>query len=729
MQRIATEAIGKIEAAAADETIGVSARYKAIKCPGSMVGTTWAILERDGANRQVEPYLSSLGQGEAGTGVVSSPPFVIAGKTITFTLCGHDGQGGGRGENYIALINARDGKTLRKTEAPGNDAMQERSWDVSQFEGVQGRVEVHDGNNGGAYAWLGVGGIDAGPAMRVDFRQGLPADWERPEQAASIRYELVTGGIPFKRDAVAFTLIPKTGTTEFPCGFVAKRLYFLGCTVGGGKPLMTYGGIEIHYRAGSPDVFPLMYGFTLDGQDKLLSRSKAMYLHPSADPFQHYLVVRPRGEVIEEIRLVANPNRGPIPRITAITCETMAENDNLMPLPEGAPSPEEAAWIASHSISATSPDLGEIMEEIRKAHKIPSETEGQTILFRKHTLDAAFRSEGVAVADFNGDGCLDIAAGNVYYAGPDWKMHAMLGEPKEFNRYGYSDAFLCFADDINGDGATDLIVVGSPGQQTHWLANPGKVGAMWRKHLAVAATGNESPAYIDVDGDGRRELVFISDGRCALARPGDDPYRPWIIRVIAGPGDPGPGHGLGVGDVNGDGRCDVLIPNGWWEGPSSKDQLPWTFHPAPFYGGAQLCVWDFDGDGDNDVVGSSAHEYGVCWSEQTPEGWQTHKIDESISQTHALHLADVNSDGLMDLVTGKRFWAHNGHDPGSYEPAFLCWFEQKRKDGRPEWRKHEIDVASGVGLHFEVVDLNGDGLLDIATSNKKGVHCFLQARQ
>ncbi len=360
---------------------------------------------------------------------------------------------------------------------------------------------------------------------------------------------------------------------------------------------------------------------------------------------------------------------------------------------------------------------------------MPSAAAATTISFRKYKLDGAFRSEGVAVADFNGDGQLDIAAGNVYYAGPDWRMHPILGEPKEFNRNGYSDAFLCFAEDVNRDGAMDLIVVGSPGQGTHWLENPGKVGGAWKKHLAVASTGNESPAYVDLDADGRRELVFMNGGHCALARPGKDPYQPWTICVIADDGDPGAGHGLGVGDINGDARSDVLIPSGWWEGPVDKDRLPWTFHPAKLYGGAQLCVWDFDGDGDNDVVGSSPHDYGVSWCEQTPEGWRTHEVDKSISQTHALHLADINGDGLMDFVTGKRFWAHNGHDPGSYEPAALCWFEQKRKGGRPEWVKHLIDADSGIGLHLEVVDLDSDGLLDLVISNKKGVYYFRQVRK
>ena len=131
----------------------------------------------------------------------------------------------------------------------------------------------------------------------------------------------------------------------------------------------------------------------------------------------------------------------------------------------------------------------------------------------------------------------------------------------------------------------------------------------------------------------------------------------------------------------------------------------------------------------NDPTMPFLMDNGIWWCEQTPGGWRSHEIDASISQTHALHLADINGDGLTDFVTGKRFWAHNGHDPGSYEPAELCWFERKRTAGRPEWTKRQIDVESGVGLHCRVVDVDGDGLLDIVTSNKKGVHYFRQVRR
>ncbi len=698
--------------------------FQALKCPQPSAQSTWAILKRDGANREVVPYLSSLGQGEGGTGIISSPPFTISDDTITFTIRGHDGQAGKAGTNFIALVDARKGKVLKKTAAPGNDVLQERTWEVKDLKGKEVRVEVHDGNRTGAFAWLGVGKIDAGSAMTVDFSRGMPALWRRSERDAALRYEIVSGGIPFRRNAAVYNLIPDKGHVEIPCGFTAKQLFLLGCTVGLARPMKICGGVELHYQSGAVDIVPLMVGFTLDNQNKLLSSAPSIHLHSSGNPFQYYVPLALRDEPLETIRLVANPTPASIPRITAITVETNAKSPQLTALPTTQTSAAEQAWINAHSVSADTLTKNHIIEQIRSAYRLatPPVT---TVRFKKITVDSAFRSEGVSVADFNGDGTLDIATGNQNYLGPNWKIQPLFVKPKAFPLASYSDSFLCFNDDINGDGALDLIVVGFPGQTTHWLENPGKSGGTWKKHLAVKATGNESPAYTDVDGDGRRELLFMSGSRFAMAKPPADPTEPWTIQMIAGPKDPGAGHGLGTGDINGDGITDVLSPNGWWQGPGKATQEPWQFHKQAFFGGAQLCVADLDGDGDNDVLGSSPHAYGIAWTEQTADGWEQHLIDDEDSQTHAIHLADINGDGLIDFVTGKRFWAHNGHDPGSYQRAVLCWYEQKRIS-KPIWIKHEIDGNSGVGLHFQILDLDNDGLLDIVTSNKKGVYVFQQ---
>ena len=365
-----------------------------------------------------------------------------------------------------------------------------------------------------------------------------------------------------------------------------------------------------------------------------------------------------------------------------------------------------------------------------------------TVHFEKFRLDDRYRSEGVAVGDFNRDGQMDVAAGSLYYASPDWRLVPFGEEALEYEQDSYSHSFANYADDVNGDGWTDLIVVGFPGKSTWWLENSKGKAEPWKRHEIASVTNNESPQMVDVDGDGSRELIFAlnadaedPDGphrRMAILRRTASPSMPWQIRTISAAAAPGTkryDHGLGVGDLNLDGRLDVLVRQGWWEAPKQPARPEWQFHAAPFGPpAAHMHVRDFDADGDADVLSSSAHGYGIWWHEQTPEGWRRHNIDDSFSQTHSLCLSDINGDGLMDFVTGKRRWAHNGRDPGGNDPSVFCWYELTRRDGRVEWIRHPIDRDSGVGTQFEVADVDQDGLLDIVSSNKNGVFFFRQVR-
>ncbi|OHB79403.1 MAG: hypothetical protein A2W31_12995 [Planctomycetes bacterium RBG_16_64_10] len=363
--------------------------------------------------------------------------------------------------------------------------------------------------------------------------------------------------------------------------------------------------------------------------------------------------------------------------------------------------------------------------------------------FVKTQIDDKFRSEGAAIGDFNKDGRPDIAAGFVWYEAPDWKLHSLLDKAPEYDPVSYSNSFGTFAWDVNGDTWLDILVVDFPGTPTWWFENPGPAGQLWKRHELTPVTNNESPLFTDVDADGKAELVAAfapnpaepdaADRQLAFMTPQADPYEKWKINVVSAKGAPGTAkyaHGLGVGDVNLDGRNDILCSDGWWEAPAAAGASAWAFHAVPFGEAAHMGVDDFDGDKDADVLSSSPHAYGIWWHEQLPDGkWAKHEIDRTFSQTHAVCFADLNGDGLMDFVTGKRWWAHHLGDPGSSEPAVLCWFELQRQNGRPVWTRHVIDDASGVGTQFDVNDLNGDGLPDIAVSNKRGVFCFVQTRE
>ena len=97
-------------------------------------------------------------------------------------------------------------------------------------------------------------------------------------------------------------------------------------------------------------------------------------------------------------------------------------------------------------------------------------------------------------------------------------------------------------------------------------------------------------------------------------------------------------------------------------------------------------------------------------------------------QPHTITMVDLNKDGKPDFLTGKRFMAHNGRDPGEREPLGIYWFQSvKEASGKVQWIKHVIDYSTrtGSGMQMPVADINGDGLLDFVTPGKSGLYLFL----
>ncbi len=377
------------------------------------------------------------------------------------------------------------------------------------------------------------------------------------------------------------------------------------------------------------------------------------------------------------------------------------------------------------------------------------------ITWKKTVLDKVFRSEGVAVADVNKDGKLDILNGEAWYEAPDWKMHPIRKLGDYGNGLGnYSNSFACWPEDLNGDGYPDLIVIGYPGKPCHWFENPRGGTGEWKQHEIWHSACNETPQYVDLFGTGKRVLLMGFQpkgakedgnmGQMAYFTPGQDPTQPWQMHPISEPSAPGkaiPGtmrysHGLGVGDINGDGRLDVICTGGWWEQPEKVSDKPWKFHPANLGDAcADMYTYDLFGDGKAAVVSSSAHKFGIWAYQQRPGAggeatWLKHTLFPNlVSETHAMHCVDINGDGLKDLVTGKRWWSHGHNEPGSDVSPHIYWLEAKKgKDGVVTFVPHVVDDSSGVGTQFAVADVNGDGLLDIVTSNKKGTFLLQQVR-
>lgn len=368
--------------------------------------------------------------------------------------------------------------------------------------------------------------------------------------------------------------------------------------------------------------------------------------------------------------------------------------------------------------------------------------------FKKHDINPESIFEAAGVFDVDGDGKLDIVSGDTWYQAPDWTRHKV----RDVEQVGtYMNCFATLPMDVNGDGHIDFITCSYFGKNVGWLENPGDASKEWTYHEIDLPGPSEAAVLVDLNRDGKPDILPNTVNTVvwySLDEAGPEPK--WTKHQLPQETE-AHGHGIGTGDINRDGRLDLLTPKGWFEAPEDPND-DWIWHPDWDLGatGIQILAKDIDGDGDTDLIFGNGHDYGLCWLEQTQgdDGktiWTRHVIDDSIASVHTLLWADLDGDGRQnELVTGKRVYAHE-KEPGALDASVIAYYRFDRD--QHAWEKHIIfegepakdapeDPAhrdaqkdfppgtAGTGLQIVAIDIDGDGDIDLVCPGKSGLYLF-----
>ncbi len=357
------------------------------------------------------------------------------------------------------------------------------------------------------------------------------------------------------------------------------------------------------------------------------------------------------------------------------------------------------------------------------AISLPGIAPGQGIEWKRTVLNEKSNFEAAGVLDVNNDGTLDIMCGDTWYAGPKWEPHHACDIIEDGE---YRIDFANVPMDVNGDGWADIVSCNWHRQSVVWRENPGTKGGNWIEREVDKPGNSETAIAVDVDGDGKIDFLPDVAQKTIWYRLENGKISGHEVSATIG------GHGIGFGDVNGDGRKDILKPGGWFEAPEERLKGTWIWHADWNLGatGEEIITYDFNGDGLTDLFYAMGHDFGTFWLEQTKETepakkWVTHQVDKDWSQGHSLRLADLDRDGMPDVVTGKRKYAHRT-DPGAEDPMVIFYYSFNRPSKTFMRQEIHRGDGDGLGLGPVVTDIDGDGDLDLVAPGKSGLYLFQQ---
>lgn len=354
--------------------------------------------------------------------------------------------------------------------------------------------------------------------------------------------------------------------------------------------------------------------------------------------------------------------------------------------------------------------------------------------FTRHVVDNDLQSFGADIGDRNEHGPADIVALDwnriFWYANGERHLIDELPMPALLIHLRTTD--------IDLDGDVDVIAADHRNGRIYYYENPG-AGARkrerWVRHLVDdRIRGSHAVALADLDKDGRMDIVASGE---VEAQPGNTLF--WYAgttnvntlerwpRYELGPGQSGGlAHYPGIGDVNLDGKLDVVLAaknndpkppvkrGEWyrlWLQPEDAKQ-PWKFSEVGtnFTQATNIQIGDVNGDGVPDLVATQGHHTGILWFEGP--SWKPHYIDQTLKSPHSLVLADLDRDGDLDIATC------------AFESKVLCWFAN---DGKAQFTRHDISTDQAA---YDLVarDMDADGDLDliVAGQNSRNVVWYEQ---